>query len=140
MNIHSPSGHVLVKGALLTPITAAANNSTGVDTQGATRALVTFSSNPTGTGTTSDCKLQDSADNSTFADVATAAFAQVTTAGAAGAIVTQVMDVDLSKRKRYLRVVHTGAGGSAAGNATASILLFNHHNLPPAQDNTVVSV
>lgn len=137
MNIHSPSSHVLAKNSVLTAITAAAVNGTGVDTRGFTRAQAIFNSAPTGTGTTSDCKLQESADNSTFTDVTSAAFAQVTTAGGQK---LQCMDIDLSKRLRYLRLVQTGAGGSAAGVAEATILLYNPHSFPVAQDNAIVSV
>lgn len=131
MNIHTPSKQVLVKRTFLTAITAAAVNGTGVDTLGYTRALAIFVSAPTGAGTTSDCKLQDSADNTTFADVASATFAQATTAGGA---VAETMSIDLGKRNRYLRLVQTGAGGSAAGQAAGLILLFNPRYAGVTQD------
>lgn len=136
-NIHRPSQHVLSKQTVIVPITAAANNGTGVDTLGYRRAQAIFVSAPSGGGTTSDCKLQDSADNGSFADVASAAFTQVTTAGGTQ---IQVMDIDLAKRRRYLRLVHTGAGGSAAGAAAGVIQLFDPEYYPPTQDNTAVNV
>jgi hypothetical protein len=137
MNIHTPADSQLVKPSVITAITAAANNGTGVDTQGFEKALAIFHSAPSGSGTTSDCKLQESADNSSFADVATATFAQVTTAGGAQ---LQVMNINLAKRKRYLRLVHTGAGGSAAGQAEACFVLVNPRYAPVSQDNAVVTV
>jgi hypothetical protein len=137
MNIHTPSDSVLTKRSVLTAITAAANNGAGVDCLGFERAEAIFDSAPSGTGTTSDCKLQDSADNSSFADVTGATFAQATTVGGAK---IQVMNINLSKRRRYLRLVHTGAGGSAAGVAFGGFNLFNPRNAPVAQDNAVVTV
>lgn len=139
MNIHTPSDVVLVKSGLVVPITAAANTGKHVDTQGYTRAMVVFHSLPTGTGTTSDCKLQDgaAANGSDAADIAGAAFTQVTTV--LGEKI-QVMNVDLSKRKRYLTAIHTGAGGSAAGAASVEIVLFNGEAYPQAQDLTPVSI
>ena len=121
-NIHRPSQSVLVKPSFLTAITAAVNTGAGVDCLGYRRACALFNAAPSGAGTTSDCKLQESADNSSFADVTGAAFAQVTTAGGAK---LELLDIDLAKRLRYLRLVHTGAGGSAAGQAAGIIELFN---------------
>lgn len=139
-NIHTPSKHVLVKPVLNTAITAAANDGAGVDCRGYTRAMAIFHTKPAGAGTTSNCKLQQSSDNGVgdaFADVATAAFAEVATADGE---TLQVMNIDLSKRERYLRFVHTGAGAAAAGQETVSLLLFNAWNAPPTQDETAISV
>lgn len=139
-NIHTISKRALVKRSINTAITAAANNGTGIDCAGFDRALVIFDSAPSGAGTTSDCKLQESSDNGStdaYADVTSATFAQVTTAGGAK---VQVMDVDLTKRERYIRPVHTGAGASAAGQAFVCVVLMRGRHLPPTQDNTVVSV
>ena len=58
----------------------------------------------------------------------------------AGGVVLETMSVDLSKRNRYLRLVHTGAGGSAAGFAMAIILLFNGRYLGVTQDPADVLV
>lgn len=137
MNIHTPSKQVLVKHSFILAITAASTNGTGIDCQGYERALAILDSAPSGAGTTSDCKVQDSPDNSTFTDVTNANFAQVTTAGGQK---LETMDIDLRKRARYLRLVHTGAGGSAAGQAAGVIILFNPRNAPPTQDVTPVSV
>lgn len=130
---------MLFKPSLISAITAASNNGTAVNCLGYGRAAVVFHSKPTGAGTTSDCKLQEGllADGSDAADVTGGAFTQVTTALGEK---LQVMNVDLSKRLQYLRVVHTGAGGSAAGQVSVEIILFNGEGKPPTQDVTPVSV
>lgn len=122
MNNHQLSSVALFKAAFNTAITAAANNGATVDTLGFDRATAVFYSTPSGTGTTSDCKLQDGAASnaSDMADVSGATFAQATTVG--GAIV-ETMEINLAIRKRYIRLVHTGAGGSAAGVASGIIIL-----------------
>lgn len=139
--LHQLSSEVLVKAQLIVPITAATNTpSAGVDCLGFRRALAIFYSLPTGSGTTSDCKLQESSDDGVgdaYADVASAAFTQVTTAGG---VKVYLMEIDLAKRERYLKLIHTGAGGSAAGAAAGLILLFRGSQEAPAQANTVVSV
>jgi len=62
----------------------------------------------TGTTPTLDVKLQHSDDDSTYADVTGGTFAQVTDgAGTAG---VQVLKVNVSDLKRYLRVIGTIAG------------------------------
>ncbi len=139
MNIHRPSEHVLVKHTFILAITAATVNGGVVDTLGYDKALAIFDSAPSGGGTTSDCKLQDGslANASDQADVSGATFTQITTAGGQK---IEAMNIDLKKRKRYLRLVHTGAGGSAAGQAVGMILLFNAGNFPPTQDVTAVNV
>lgn len=137
MNLHQLSAFALAKPCVITAITAASNNGTGVDARGYSRATLLFYSAPSGTGTTSDCKLQDSTDNSSFSDVTSGTFAQVTTAGGTK---LQIMEVDLSKRQRYIRAVHTGAGGSAAGQAMVVVMLHRGESMAPAQDNTVVYV
>lgn len=136
-NIHTPSDHVLSKHSFSLAITAASTNGTGVDTRGFEKAAAIFYAAPSGAGTTSDCKLQESDDNSSFSDVSSATFTQVTTAGGAK---MATMNINLSKRKRYLRLVHTGAGGSAAGQAYGLIELYNARNAAVSQDVTPVTV
>lgn len=140
MNIHRPADSVLVKHSFLNAITAATNNGTAIATKGYTHAMAIFDSAPSGAGTTSDCKLQAGAasDGSDAADVTSATFTQVTTAGGQK---VQAMNIDLKKlAKAYIRLVHTGAGGSAAGQAAGIILLFNPQYAAPSQDVTPVSV
>lgn len=136
-NIHSPSQVLKVVEAFCLAITAAATNGASADALGFRRAMAVFGCDASGAGTTGDCKLQESADNATWADVANAAFAQCTTAGGEQ---VQVMDVDLAKRKRYLRLVFTGAGAAAAGAAYGNIILVNPEEAAVSQANTVVSV
>lgn len=61
-----------------------------------------------GTGTTPalDVKLQDSADDSSFADIAGATFAQVTDAGAS----LQSIGIDCDAAREFIRAVATIAG------------------------------
>ncbi len=62
----------------------------------------------TGTSPTLDVKLQHSDDNSTFADVTSGAFSQVTDAAETAGV--KVMKLNVSDLKRYVRVVGTIAG------------------------------
>ena len=136
-NIHTPSEQVKTAPGFSAAITAATVNGTSVDCQGFETGKAIFNAAPSGGGTTSDCKLQESDDNAAWVDVAGGAFAQATTAGGAK---IQVMNIKLSNRKRYLRLVHTGAGGSAAGTAYGLIELYNARYNPVTQINPAVSV
>ena len=136
-NLHTPSEFIKKSIGFLLTITAAVVNGLSVDCLGFENALATFQSNPSGAGTTSDCKLQESDDNGAWVDVADAAFTQVTTAGGQK---IYTMDIKLAQRSRYLRLVHTGAGGAAAGVAYGSIDLMNARFNPVTQSNPAVSV
>ncbi len=137
MNLHTPSELIKKIIAFCAAITAAAVNGTSVDAQGYETAFAWFYSNPSGAGTTSDCKLQESADNAAWVDVPSAAFTQVTTAGGAK---TYTMNIKLAQRLRYLRLVHTGAGGSAAGQTSGGIDLMNARYNPVSQSSPAISV
>ena len=137
MNIHTPSANVLVKSSYITDISASIVNGASVDTHGFTRAMAIAIAAPSGTGTSSTTKLQDSPDGSTFTDVPGAVFSAITTAGGAQ---TLTMNVNLAVRQRYLRLVQTGAGGSAGGQAVGIIELFNPEQAAVTQDNAAVSV
>lgn len=140
MNLHTFADRFLVKSALdVVTITAASNNGTGIDCRGYNRAAFLVLRNPSGAATTSDVKLQESADNSSFADVSGGTYTQITT-GDANDGLPQIMDVDLSKRLRYLRLVHTGAGGSAAGHVAGLAVLFAGAMSNPTQDMTAKTV
>jgi hypothetical protein len=131
MNIHSPSQQVVAIPGFAYDITAAVENGAAVYVYGYTRAMVIFRSDPTGAGTTSDCKVQESPDGSTgWVDIPGAAFAQVTPTGTE---TLQVADINLERRLPYLRLVQTGAGYSASGWATGEILLFNAESYPVTQ-------
>jgi hypothetical protein len=137
MNIHTPSANVLVKSSYITDIAAAVVNGSTIDTLGFTKALAVTIAAPSGTGTSSTTKLQDSPDGTTFTDVAGGGFAAITTAGGEQ---TLTLNVDLAHRQRYLRLVHTGAGGSASGQAVGIVELFNPKQAAVTQDNAAISV
>ncbi len=136
-NLHTPSEQIKTAPGFAAAITAATTNGASVDCQGFETGKAIFNSAPSGAGTTSDCKLQESADNAAWTDVPSGAFAQATTAGGAK---TQVMNIKLANRKRYLRLVHTGAGGSAAGVAYGLIELYNSRYNPVSQSSPAISV
>jgi len=140
MAIHRVSQRQLVKAAFIVAIAAAATNGAGVNCFTYRRACALFQTSPTGAATTSDCKLQESNDNGAtdpYADVPGGSFTQGTTA--AGATV-QLLDIDLAKRKQWIRLVHTGAGAAVAGVASGSVVLVEGQFLAPAQDLAAVSV
>lgn len=137
MNIHTPSENVKSVHGFSAAITAATVNGASADCMGFEKAKAIFYSNPSGTGTTSDCKLQESDDNSSWADVPDATFTQVTTNGGAK---LYVMNIDLAKRERYIRLVETGAGGSAAGQTYGLVELYNSRYNPISQTNPAKSV
>lgn len=84
-------------------------NGTGVDLQqySGDVAVVLDSAAGTGTSPTLDVKLQDSADNSTFADITSATFTQVT-----GTAAQQKIVINKDAAKRYVRAVATIGGTS----------------------------
>lgn len=81
-------------------------NGTGVDIrdfQGILKVLLNIGA-VTGTAPTLDVKIQDSADNSTFADVTGYAFAQQTAAA------NLALGIDTRNLRRYIRAVMTIGG------------------------------
>ena len=80
----------------------------GIDLQGYQGVLkvILSSGDGGGTGPTLDAKIQDSADNSTFADVPGKVFAQVTSAS------IQSLAIDTRAVKRYIRAVLNITGTS----------------------------
>jgi hypothetical protein len=136
-SIHTPSENVRTVHSLAGAITAATTNGASADCLGHESAKAIVYAAPTGAGTTSDFKLQESSDNTSWSDVPGGAFTQITTAGGAK---LYVMNVDLSKRSRYVRLVHTGAGGSAGGTFYGLLELYNARYRPVAQANAAFSV
>ena len=83
---------------------------TGIDVleyEGVALVLLNASAG-TGTSPTLDVKLQHSDDDSTYEDVTSGAFSQVTDAAETAGV--KVMKLNVSDLKRYLRVVGTIAG------------------------------
>lgn len=101
------AGQLTVTNILPTAARTATANGTGVDAQALRgRGLVILDSAAgTGTSPTLDLKLQDSADNSSFADITGATFTQVINAAS-----RQTLLVNLDGARRYLRAVSTIGG------------------------------
>ncbi len=101
-------------GSVLAPAAqrTATLTGTGIDVleyEGVALVLLNASAG-TGTSPTLDVKLQHSDDDSTYEDVTSGAFSQVTDAAETAGV--KVMKVNASDLKRYLRVVGTIAGTS----------------------------
>lgn len=87
----------------------ASENGTGIDMQqyvGDVKVILSSSAGG-GTSPTLDVKLQDSDDNSTFADISGATFTQVTATAS-----TQAITLNIDAAKRYIRAVTTIGGTS----------------------------
>lgn len=151
MAIHQLSSQVGFKLALnVKAITAAVVKGVGIDLQQGTnfpsrRVTAIIIGSPTGAGTTEDVKLQESVDDvdGHYVDVAGGVIPQITTASAAagdaGAILA-ILEINPVKRLRWVRLVGTGAGGSAAGNLLALWAFTEGGQLPPTQATAVVVV
>lgn len=99
----------------------ATGNGTGLDVSGyvGSPAIVFDSALGTGTTPTLDVKLQDSADNSTFADVSGKTFTQVTGAAGNG---QQIMTFDTRSVRRYVRLVKTVTGTTPSFACAAALI------------------
>lgn len=116
-------------GASLTPLTlfapatrTATANGTGVDLKNAYQGLaaVILANNTTsGTSPTMDVKIQDSADNSTYADVTGYTFTQVTAALTNPSVLT----IDIRNLRRYARAVVTMGGTSPSFLCSVTLLV-----------------
>lgn len=101
-------------------------NGTGIDTAGYDEACVVLSvGNITGN---LDVKVQDSADNSSFADVTGAAFAQIGASGDNQAVIG-MLKLNGNTVRRYIRIVSTVQATFVADHG-ASVLLVNGHYHP----------
>ena len=106
-------------------VVTATGNETGVD-------LLEFEGDITlvldaeagGSGITYAVKIQDSADNSTFADVTDAAFTTTT----ANTALVETLTVNTDETKRYARAVITVAGGTGAGAVSVTALGRKKYN------------
>lgn len=105
------------------PVTATSTaTGTGVDTFGYNDAMVALEVGAvSGTSPTLDVKIQDSADNSTFADVTGLTFTQVTASN--NSQVLRVSGLNTSTRRRYLRAVGTIGGTTPSFAFGVEILL-----------------
>ena len=99
-------------GVELAPATSRTSTLTGtgidvLEYEGVALVLLNASAG-TGTSPTLDVKLQHSDDDSTYEDVTSGAFSQVTDAAETAGV--KVMKLNVSDLKRYLRVLGTIAG------------------------------
>lgn len=97
---------------------AATANGTGVDIKdyvGSLQLLLDAGAATAGTSPTLDVKIQDSDDNSSYADVTGKAFTQVTTVAS-----RQQMVIDTNAVRRYIRAVVT-VGGTNSPSFPASL-------------------
>lgn len=108
---------------LLAPISRTASaNGTGLDVRpyiGNLTAILDCSAASAGSSPTADFKIQDSADNSTFADVTGLAFTQVTDAAAS----LQTLNIDQRAVRRYIRAVFTIGGTSSPAFAASMAVI-----------------
>ncbi|MBW1953957.1 MAG: hypothetical protein JRI66_12915 [Deltaproteobacteria bacterium] len=107
-------------------------NGPAIDRVGFEEALVVVHSGTNGAGGTVDIKVQESDDNSTWADISGAAFDQITEANDNDIYVGRI---NLKPRKKYIRVVATV--GTAACVFGAVIVLGAAIDLPVSQVNDV---
>lgn len=138
-SIHTPSDHVKVTEMFVDDLAglATAADGTEVDARGFRRALIIVTVEAMGgTAPTLDVKLRESATaGGSYADVTGGAFTQMTTGPS-----TFLMDVDLTKRLRFLKL-NTDSGGTAQTGASAGIIvLMSARTQNPTQDETVKSV
>lgn len=112
--------HLTITEALPPAAVTASGNGSGIDLKGYIAAMLTFNSAVgSGTAPTLDIKVQDSADNSSFADVSGYTLTQVT--GAAGNGV-QNLFIDPRLVRRYVRVVKTVGGTSPSFTCEADLI------------------
>lgn len=146
-NIHSPAAHVLVKPTLDPESRTASASGLGVDCRGYEKALFIFhlgAHDRTTGDETIEFKVEESSDNGstdTFAAVTnatTGALGDVTPNATSGNV--YLIEVNLSKRERYLRGATVAAGNTPIDLCSAMVLLFNGRNLAVSQDATVIRV
>jgi len=119
MKIIDVHGELLASNLIAGTYTADANGA-GADLQGYQGVLKIVLDSGAGGGTTPtlDVKIQDSADNSTFADVLGKVFTQVTDASAS----IQSLAIDTRAVKRYIRAALTITGtGATFGLAVVAV-------------------
>ena len=142
--IHSPSQVCLVKPTLDPESRTASGNGRGVDCRGFSRAMAIChlgAHDRTTADETINFTVEESGD-----DGAGDAYVAVTGAatGVIGAVTPNatsgdiwLIDIDLTKRERWLRGVVTLAGTSPIDLCSMAFVLFNPHQGGPTQDKTV---
>lgn len=138
--IHTPSDSLKVKAAVTSQALASgATNGAIIDAAGFERALLVVNvGDMTGTSPTLDVKVQDGA-ASNLSDAADVSGAALTQIDGTHDQAVYLLDLNLAKRKRYIRAVFTVGGTSTpTAPAGASWILVDGRHLPVTQDNTVI--
>lgn len=112
---------------------AASTNGTAVDTKGYRKALVVLNAGTAAASAEADVSIETSADNSTWAALSGASFAQITTANDETVYVGSI-DCDLNNR--YVRAVNVGDGTNAVA-LSVDVILLDPEVGPASQTNTV---
>jgi|GEM_PF-3925926 len=132
-NIHTPTDQVLSK--CLDLGTLATQNSLGVDCLSYSRAKMLIAAT-TAAASTLDAVVQESNDNGVTDPYLTVLGSNITTIPASSNKATRTLSVNLSHRKRFLRVAETVAG---TVNGFVGIELYNAEEMPVTQDFAPVS-
>lgn len=113
MKILDLKGELAVARSLASAARTASANGVSLDLQGYNGQLMAILESAAGTGTTPtlDVKVQDSADDTAFADVSGLTFTQVTTAAS-----LQTLRIDSRAVRRYIRLVATIGGSTPSFN------------------------
>jgi hypothetical protein len=136
-NIHTFSANVKAVMSFDAVLANSTQNGVFVDTLGFRRAAILVNA-WTGASTTVNFTVSESPDGSTgIVTVAGATLGSAIVASTADGG-TQVVDIDLSKRLRYLRVNVVGTG--VAGNAAATVLLYEPLNASVTQPVAAITI
>lgn len=119
---------------LAAAVTDASTDGTGVDCKGYDECLVTFDAILAAASAEGDVHIEESADNSTYADITGAVFTQITPSNDVDALVGRI---NLRKHKRYLRAVLATDGANAFTGAVGFVLINPKYG-PATQKNTTV--
>ena len=111
-----------------------AQNGASIDTEGWGQLLVTSHLEDDGTAGTMDVKLQESADNSTWADITGATITQLS---GGTAVTGQTFSVRKDSRKRYIRAVATIGTNAVEGHVVAVLMAPEESSRAPAAANWV---
>lgn len=119
-------------------ISAAATSSAAIDTKGFTEAIVIVNAGTAVASAEADVFVMESVSTTaaSFAHIAGSSFTQITPTAATNA--SQCLSIDLTKRKRYLRVKNKGDGTNRV-NLSANVLLLGANSLPVTQSASEVT-
>jgi hypothetical protein len=113
-------------------LAAQENLGTGIDCRGYDEALIVIEAGLTSSNGSHAFKIQESSDNSTYADITGATFTPITTSNDAAVYVGRL---NLRKRKRYIRIHNQGSNQALL--ASALVILSQAAVEPVTQVNAV---